>query len=90
MRFSYDWIKELSASALTAQQAAELLTAKAFEVNEVSGSVLDIDILPNRPDCLSHLGVARELAVLTNQRFTAPAYEWSVSEQPSKEVAIED
>lgn len=90
MRFSYDWIKELSATALSAQQAAELLTAKAFEVGDVSDNVLDIDTLPNRPDCLSHLGVARELAALTNQRFTAPAYEWSVSEQPSKDVTIED
>ncbi|MEE8424853.1 MAG: phenylalanine--tRNA ligase subunit beta [Elusimicrobiota bacterium] len=26
-------------------------------------TVLDVDITPNRPDCLSHLGLARELAV---------------------------
>ena len=28
--------------------------------------VLDVDVLPNRPDLLSHWGVAREVAVLQN------------------------
>lgn len=28
--------------------------------------ILDIDITPNRPDCLSHLGIARELAITLN------------------------
>ena len=49
----------------------------AFEVNEVKKSgrdwVLDIDILPNRaPDCFSHLGVAREIAAITNSKLQTP------------------
>ena len=41
----------------------------SFEVEDVSKKnddyILDIDILPNRAsDCLSHLGVAREIAAL--------------------------
>jgi phenylalanyl-tRNA synthetase beta chain len=90
MKFSFEWVQELSGTTLNAQQASALLSAKAFEVNEASGGVLDIDILPNRPDCLSHLGVARELSALTNQRFAAPSYEWRVSEQPSKSITVED
>jgi phenylalanyl-tRNA synthetase beta chain len=34
--------------------------------------VLEIEITPNRPDCLSVLGVARELAALTNARLRLP------------------
>lgn len=34
--------------------------------------VLDIEITPNRPDCLSVLGIARELAALTGARLTPP------------------
>ncbi|HEV8585301.1 MAG TPA: phenylalanine--tRNA ligase subunit beta [Methylomirabilota bacterium] len=34
--------------------------------------VLEIEITPNRPDCLSVLGVARELAALTGARLHAP------------------
>src|SRR5512145_1533825 len=34
--------------------------------------VLEIEITPNRPDCLSVLGVARELAALTGKRLRPP------------------
>jgi phenylalanyl-tRNA synthetase beta chain len=34
--------------------------------------VLEIEITPNRPDCLSVLGVARELAALTGARLRRP------------------
>jgi phenylalanyl-tRNA synthetase beta chain len=34
--------------------------------------VLEIEITPNRPDCLSVLGVARELAALTEARLRPP------------------
>ncbi len=30
---------------------------------------LDIDLTPNRPDCMSHVGVAREIAVKTGQKM---------------------
>ncbi|MFH2204692.1 MAG: phenylalanine--tRNA ligase subunit beta [Elusimicrobiota bacterium] len=35
-------------------------------------AVLDVDITPNRPDCLSHIGLARELAVHFNLAVTPP------------------
>ena len=34
--------------------------------------VLDVEITPNRPDCLSVFGLARELAALTGARLTPP------------------
>ncbi len=91
MKFSFDWIKELSGTTLGIEDAAALLSSKAFEavVSGVPG-VLDIDILPNRPDALSHLGVARDLAALTGTRFSAPSYEWRVGEHQAKEVTIRD
>ncbi len=30
-------------------------------------SVIDLDVTPNRPDCLSVIGIAREAAALTGQ-----------------------
>jgi len=91
MKFSFDWIRELSGTTLSIEDAAVLLSSKAFEavVSDVQG-VLDIDILPNRPDALSHLGVARELSALTGSRFAVPTYEWRVSETPAKEINIHD
>jgi phenylalanyl-tRNA synthetase beta subunit len=68
MKFSFHWIQELSGTVRTAQEVAELLNARSFEVKDIvegpRDTVLDIDILPNRPDALSHLNVAREVCAL--------------------------
>ncbi|MCS5707977.1 phenylalanine--tRNA ligase subunit beta [Candidatus Berkiella cookevillensis] len=36
--------------------------------------IIEIDLTPNRGDCLSIRGLARELSVLTKQAFHAPSY----------------
>ena len=36
---------------------------------ELDDYVLDLDLTPNRPDCLSVLGVAREVAALCGSRL---------------------
>jgi len=38
------------------------------------GTVLDLDLTPNLARCFSMLGVAREVAALTGQRFVEPDY----------------
>jgi phenylalanyl-tRNA synthetase beta chain len=35
-------------------------------------TILEIDLTPNRPDCLSHVGVAREVATLTGSSLRIP------------------
>ena len=68
MLVSFDWLKEyLGDTDLTAEKAAELLGNHAFEIEEIEekggDTLIDVDILPNRSsDCLSHRGIARELA----------------------------
>ncbi len=42
-------------------------------LNEYLGNVIfDFDITPNRPDCLSVVGIAREIAALTDQPLRLP------------------
>ncbi|NOY35437.1 MAG: hypothetical protein GXP44_00725 [bacterium] len=58
------------------EKLAELLTMHSFEVESVEKKgrdyVLDIDILPNRAhDCLSHIGVAREVAAILKSKISA-------------------
>ena len=36
-------------------------------------SVLDVEVPSNRPDCLSHIGIAREVAVIENTQVHLPA-----------------
>ena len=42
----------------------------------LSDAILDIDVTPNRPDCLSILGVAREVAALTGQLLRLPQIDY--------------
>jgi phenylalanyl-tRNA synthetase beta chain len=73
MKFSLNWIKEYVDLKIEPKELGDLLTLKSFEVEEVEkvgkDYLLHIDILPNRPDCLSHYGLAREIAALTNTEF---------------------
>ncbi len=48
-------------------------------------AVLEIGLTPNRGDCLSHIGVAREVATLLNLSLTPPSIEY-----PEEETKITD
>ncbi len=49
--------------------------------------ILDLDVTPNRPDCLSVIGVAREIAALTGQRVRLPDINYQES-APGVDEAI--
>jgi phenylalanyl-tRNA synthetase beta subunit len=63
MNISFDWLKNLIDIDLTAEQTAAELTRVGLAVEGIHEQrddfVLDIDLTSNRPDCLSHIGVAR-------------------------------
>lgn len=69
MNISYNWLKDMIDISLSANQLADELTRVGLAVEGVhphgDDFVLDIDLTSNRPDCLSHLGVAREIAAIT-------------------------
>jgi phenylalanyl-tRNA synthetase beta chain len=50
-------------------------------------TILDISVLPNRPDCLCHLGMARELACLLERKMKDVAYPLLTSKKASIEVS---
>ena len=50
-------------------------------------SVLEVEITPNRPDCLSVVGVARELSALTGARFHAPTIAVKEADEPASALA---
>jgi phenylalanyl-tRNA synthetase beta chain len=56
--------------------------AKALGLDD---AVLEVNVTPNRPDALNHLGVARELAVVTHQPLTPPAPKVAESGTPARE-----
>ncbi len=52
--------------------------------------ILDLDITPNRPDCLSVIGIAREIAALTGQKVRLPKDDYDESATTiDSQVAVE-
>jgi phenylalanyl-tRNA synthetase beta chain len=52
--------------------------------------ILDLDITPNRPDCLSVIGIAREIAALTGQKVRLPKDDYAESATTmDSQIAVE-
>jgi phenylalanyl-tRNA synthetase beta chain len=68
MKILYDWLKEFVEVPFAPRELAERLSLAGIAVEGVSetsaGPLLDLDLTINRPDCLAHYGVAREVAAL--------------------------
>ena len=47
------------------------LAIDAVQENE-GDSLLDVEVPSNRPDCLSHIGIAREVSVIEKSRVQSP------------------
>src|SRR5438270_7131650 len=79
MDISYNWLRELTDVSLPARELAERLTMAGLAVDAVREAgddfVLEFDLTSNRPDCLSHLGIAREAAALAGARVRLPGAE---------------
>ncbi|HTY82328.1 MAG TPA: phenylalanine--tRNA ligase subunit beta [Dehalococcoidales bacterium] len=55
----------------------------------IGDTVLDIDITANRPDCLSILGIAHEVAALTGQKMHIPEVSYPETGSPlDQQIAI--
>jgi phenylalanyl-tRNA synthetase beta chain len=76
MLISYNWLRELTDTKLTPLEIRERLTMVGLAidaVDEVDGdAVIDVEVPSNRPDCLSHVGIAREVAVIEKSTVQSP------------------
>lgn len=72
MKVSVNWLKDYVTINPPLEKVAEDLTLAGLEVKKIEPSadgkdtLLEIEITSNRPDWLSHLGVAREIAAVQN------------------------
>src|SRR5215213_7369498 len=96
MNISYNWLKDLVEIDLPPQDLARELTDAGLAVESIHASgddfVFDIDLTSNRGDCLSHLGVAREISVITDcgLRIADLSEDSRLKTQDSRLVTIED
>ena len=72
MKISLQWLNTdfFPSQTLDANTIAEALTNAGFPVESVkphgTDCVIDVEVTSNRGDCLSHAGIARELAAILN------------------------
>jgi phenylalanyl-tRNA synthetase beta chain len=64
-------------------------------IDHLGDAVLDADVTPNRPDCLSMLGIAHEVGAITGEAVTEPDLTYAdkgdpIAERVSVEIADPD
>jgi phenylalanyl-tRNA synthetase beta chain len=68
MKVLYDWLKEFVGVTAPATELRSRLSLVGVAIDAVddspAGPVLDAEITSNRPDCLGHYGIAREVAAI--------------------------
>src|ERR1043166_5268178 len=76
MFISYKWLRELTGTKLSPDDIRERVTNVGLAVDAVEARgddfVIDVEVPSNRGDCLSHLGIARELAVIEKSEVQGP------------------
>ena len=90
MKISYNWLSELVTLTLSAKELAERMTMAGLAVESVErlgdDHILDFDLTSNRPDALSHLGVAREAAIICGTQLKPRARALTESDEPIQSV----
>jgi phenylalanyl-tRNA synthetase beta chain len=91
MKISYNWLKEFVDIDLAPRDLAAKLTMAGLAVDAVEAHgndyVLEFDLTSNRPDGLSHLGIAREAAAVLGKTLRMPAVKIAESQVKSSDVA---
>jgi phenylalanyl-tRNA synthetase beta chain len=96
MKTSLEWLHDfLPGPPVDPDAAAEALTHGGFPVEAIDrlagprhagDAVLDVEVTSNRGDCLSHVGVARELSALLNRAFQNAEPGAAQSQTPASSV----
>src|SRR2546423_6914400 len=90
MKVSLDWLREFVPDARDAAAIADSLMRGGFPVEQTEthgdDTVLDVEVTSNRSDCLSHIGVAREISALQKLDFREREIVVTEATTPAKDV----
>ncbi len=94
MKISYQWLTDYVAVTVDAEKLAQRLTMAGLEVEKTekigNDTVFELEITPNRPDCLNHLGIAREVSAIFNKPLKSPKFKTPKSPKKKSDIAISD
>ena len=90
MKVSYNWLKEFTDIRETPQQLRTRFTNLGLAVDALEShgedSLFELDVPSNRPDCLSHFGVAREASVVYGSPLVPPKFQLQQGDKYAREV----
>jgi phenylalanyl-tRNA synthetase beta chain len=76
MLVSWDWLQQYVQLDMSPEQLSERLMMAGLnhEATERHGAdwAINLEVTSNRPDCLGHIGIAREISVLWNRPLKLP------------------
>jgi len=91
MKISLNWLSDYIEIEHSAEQIAEILSDSGFPCEAIAqvgdDTVIDIEVTSNRGDCLSYIGIARELAAATGKELKIPMVELEELDKDVKEFA---
>jgi phenylalanyl-tRNA synthetase beta chain len=86
MKIVYEWLKEFVPLKATPADLRSRLSLAGIAIDSIeettAGPVLDAEITANRPDCLGHYGIAREVAAI--YRLAVPPLRPQLKESSEK------
>src|SRR5262245_11533637 len=90
MKISYSWLKEFVDITVDAGTLGQRITHVGLALESIEGhegdNVLDLDVTTNRPDCLNHLGVAREVRVIYGGSLRKPQFQLKEGSKAASQV----
>jgi phenylalanyl-tRNA synthetase beta chain len=94
MKVSLNWLKEFVEIPVEPRRLKADLISVGLNVESYAASdgdcIFEIEVTTNRPDCLSHYGMAREVATLYRQRLKRLEFPLRESNNPAAaEASIE-
>ena len=76
MKISLNWIKDYVEVKIPPGSLADKLTMAGLEGENVSlvggDTIFEVEVTPNRPDCLNMIGIAREISAVLNKELALP------------------
>ncbi|MCU0915624.1 MAG: phenylalanine--tRNA ligase subunit beta [Planctomycetes bacterium] len=90
MKISLDWLSDYIDTGLPAEQIAAILSNLGLPCEGIEHRaddvVIDVEVTSNRGDCLSHIGIARELAAATGKTLRRPEVRLEETGRPASEL----
>jgi phenylalanyl-tRNA synthetase beta chain len=89
MKISLNWLRDYVETGRKAEQMAEILSDLGLPCEGIEhladDAVIDVEVTSNRGDCLSHIGIARELAAATGKKLRLPEIRLEETDRPASE-----